>query len=194
MAGHRSSLEAERVVRGFEPRPVSQAGVSDPRTSLMEAASAAGIPPERFQPVGQARWRALLAEILGRFTRHRDQHPWLWDDLKEVPSTLALGEPAESLRALPLVLPERTPAWFLAEDFSGGKRHSAFWLFDTDTDALVHVLGEHHLFEYAVVGRHLEWLVAENHHNTLFAVGEPVVSRLEVVRALSHAAGGHSHQ
>lgn len=157
----------------------------------MEAASAADIPPERFQPVGQARWRGLLADILDRFTKHRDRHPWIWDDLKVAPSTLALGAPAESLRVLPLVLPERTPVWLLAEDYSGGKRAGAFWLFDTDTDAVVPVLGEHPLFEYAVVGRHLEWLVGENHHNVIFAVGEPVASRLEAARA-THGAAGRS--
>ncbi len=149
------------------------------------------MPPARFRPVGHTRWHGLLADIQRRFTRHpypESGQPWLWDDLKESPSALVLGEPAESLRVLPLVLPERTPAWFLAEDFPSNKGHGAFWLFETDTDALVRVLGEHALFEYAVVGRHLEWLVAENHHNAMFAVGEPVASRLNAARAARHAA------
>lgn len=44
------------------------------------------------------------------------------------------------------------------------------------------VLGEHHLFEYFIVGWHLEWMVGENHHDVLFAVGEPLASKLFAVR------------
>jgi hypothetical protein len=95
-------------------------------------------------------------------------------------SSHAFSTAADSLEALPLILPAFSPVWLLAEDF--GHRRKAlgsFWLFETDTEAAVHVLGEHHLFEYYVVQRHLAWMVAENHHNVLIAVGEPVAARLE---------------
>jgi hypothetical protein len=161
--------------------------MADVRASLAPAAAAAGLEPVRFRPVERSRWRGLLGDILDRFTRGGRAGPprtWLWSDLKvaEVPH-LRLVEPSESLRVLPLVISGAPRVWFIAEDFSGQKRHGAFWLFETDAEAVVCVLGEHHLFEYYVVDSHLEWMVGENHHNLLFAVGEPAASRLLAVGA-----------
>lgn len=155
------------------------------RDSLGRAAAAAGVPTERFAAVRHPRWEPLLGDILDRFTRAGRKNPsgaWLWADLKEEPTVFVPREDQEPLRVLRSVLPLEQPVWFVAEDFGRTKRRGSYWVFDTDTEAVGSVLSEHHLFEYYVVGRALDWMVAENHHHAFMAVGEPVASRLEALR------------
>lgn len=40
------------------------------------------------------------------------------------------------------------------------------------------VIAECRYFEYAVASPALDWIIFENHHNSLIAAGYPVVSRL----------------
>jgi hypothetical protein len=39
-------------------------------------------------------------------------------------------------------------------------------------------------FEYYIVSKKFEWLLCENHHDILIAVGQPMVEKME--RLLSH--------
>jgi hypothetical protein len=54
-------------------------------------------------------------------------------------------------------------------------------------DAIVAVIGDCSFHEYVVSPLGAEWLVCENHHGVVIAVGEPVESRL---RSLSPATPG----
>ena len=92
---------------------------------------------------------------------HPVRHP-RWQE----PSTFLLEDSVDALEVLRSVLPTNVPVWFVAEDFGRTKERG----------------GEHHLFEYYIVGRKLGWMVAENHHDVLMAVGEPVASRLDALR------------
>ncbi|MFT5461076.1 MAG: hypothetical protein ACI9K2_007598 [Myxococcota bacterium] len=159
--------------------------VTDMRDSLVAAALEAGVPVERFHPVRHPRWQAVLGDILDRFTRsgRKDQQRlWLWNDLKDAPATLLLQAPDETLELSRSVLPPNESVWLVAEDSARTKQRGSFWVFATDTEAVTRVLGEHHPFEYTIVGRTLGWMVAENHHDALMAVGEPVASRLDALR------------
>lgn len=159
--------------------------MGDLRASLAQAAVDAGLSAERFRPVGHTRWQPLLEDILDRFTEsgRRDQHRlWLWNDLKEEAVVWVLRDAVEALDVLPTILPPRQPAWFVGEASGGSKELGSFWVFESDTEAIVAVLAEHSLFEYYVVDHKLRWLVAENHHDALMAVGEPVGSALRVLR------------
>ncbi len=159
---------------------------ADPRTRLLASAAAAGVPPDRFSPVRHPRWQGLVADILDRFTvaGSRDGRAWLWADLCPEPVVgVTLPDSRASLAVLPQLLPPGERVWFLAEDAAPRKQGAPFWVFDADTEAIPRVLAGHHLFEYYVVDRHLEWIVGENHHSWLFAIGEPVLSRLAKVKA-----------
>lgn len=159
--------------------------LGDMRASLARAARDAGVAVERFRPVGHTRWQPLLGDILDQFTVSggADQDRlWLWDDLKEQPVVLRLRSAVEALEVLAAVLPARQPVWFVAEAATGTKGVGSFWVYEADTDGVVEVLAEHSLFEYYVVDRKLRWLVAENHHGALMAVGEPVASALRELR------------
>jgi hypothetical protein len=47
--------------------------------------------------------------------------------------------------------------------------------------AIVRILGDCSFMEYCIVPATLEWLLCENHHGALIAVGEPVASRLRAL-------------
>lgn len=78
-----------------------------------------------------------------------------------------------SLEHLLQVVPDATlPVWVVT-----------FWgdppeVFASTPAAIAAVFAECHLFEFFVVPKDLSWLVGENHHDYLIAVGEHVASRL----------------
>jgi hypothetical protein len=79
--------------------------------------------------------------------------------------------------------PPETPVWLVVEDFGRMKDGPPFWIFEATLAAAVATLKNHHLLEFYVVSRSLTWLVGENHHDVLFAVGEHAVSVLgEIAR------------
>ena len=43
------------------------------------------------------------------------------------------------------------------------------------------IIGECPPFEYYIASPHLDWLIGENHHNVIFAVGETVVHNLSQI-------------
>jgi hypothetical protein len=43
----------------------------------------------------------------------------------------------------------------------------------------VRVIADCPAFEYCIAPAGLEWLLVENHHGVLYAIGEPVASRLQ---------------
>lgn len=78
-----------------------------------------------------------------------------------------------SLQHLLQVVPDANlPVWVVT-----------FWgdppeVFSSTPAAIAAVFAECHLFEFFVVPKDLSWLVGENHHDYLIAVGQPVASRL----------------
>jgi hypothetical protein len=56
-------------------------------------------------------------------------------------------------------------------------------VFESSPAVVQRVLGNSHGFEYLVVSKDLEWLIAEDHHSCMLAVGHPVIERLKAVTA-----------
>ena len=64
--------------------------------------------------------------------------------------------------------------WFIAED----DQLPSYPVFDATPEAAGQVIGECFGFEYYLIAKDMTWLLCENHHDYLIAVGEPVASRL----------------
>jgi hypothetical protein len=56
---------------------------------------------------------------------------------------------------------------------------SPLLLYQATAKAIQQVIGECYGFEYYILPETLDWLVCENHHGQLIAVGELAVARLE---------------
>lgn len=146
--------------------------------SILAAARKCGLDDTTFRQLPGWRAAGLLDAVLDAFTAHgrrnRDRY-WLWEDLRE-PHVSMKG--SRELGWLFELGPGETPVWLIVEDFDGEKRGAPFWLFEATLAAAVATLENHHLLEFYIVSRSLEWLVGENHHDMVFAVGDHAIDVL----------------
>jgi hypothetical protein len=151
--------------------------------SILSAARECDLDEAAFRQLQGGRAQELLDRVLESFTtrglRNRNLR-WLWEDLRDPHSSVAGPHELDVLLTLG---PPETPVWLVVEDFGRMKDGPPFWIFEATLAAAVATLKNHHLHEFSVVSRSLTWLVGENHHDVLFAVGEHAVSVLgEIAR------------
>jgi hypothetical protein len=152
------------------------------RRLLTEAAKSLELESE-LKLVEPHRYQAILERIISARTklgRDASSALWWWEALCEPVAHLHPPDPVATLRSL--ISPNES-VWFVAEAKSPSKKLGNFWLYESTVEAVCSVLPEVPPFEYYVVSKKLEWLVCENHHGYVIASGEPVVSRLERMRA-----------
>jgi hypothetical protein len=98
---------------------------------------------------------------------------WWWEAINNtLPISIATTTLACS-EVLSAVCPDQE-AWLFASD----DEFPPWPVFIGHSKDIAKILDECPYFEYLVVSPSLEWAVIENHHNTFFAVGEPVATRL----------------
>jgi hypothetical protein len=148
---------------------------------ILAAARECGLDEASFHQLPGGRAQELLDSVLDSFTtrgRVSRMHYWIWEDLR--PPTLSLPAPDE-LGVLLTLGPPSTPVWLIVEDWDGTKRGAPFWIFEATHAAAIAMLKNHHPLEFYIVSRPLMWLVGENHHDVLFAAGEPAISVFQTI-------------
>ena len=99
---------------------------------------------------------------------------WWWDALNsELPLSTHIDSDGGQ-EILTIICPDQE-VWLFASD----DEFPPWPVFVGRPADLAKVIGECHYFEYLVVSPSLDWAVIENHHNTFFAIGEPVASKLK---------------
>jgi hypothetical protein len=117
---------------------------------------------------------------LREIKRHFVERPgcrWWWECFRtnNVVTSVRFAD-GQGFRRLVAIVPDATvTAWFVVEDDSV---QNGFALFEAQTTAIERVISECSCFEYYIVSKRLTWLVGENHHDVVFAVGTPVANRL----------------
>jgi Family of unknown function (DUF6756) len=146
--------------------------------SILAAARECNLDEDSFHQLPGWRAQGLLDRVLESFTtrglRSRS-NPWLWEDLRD--PTISLAGQHEIRTLLALGAPE-TPVWLIVEDFGRTKQSTPFWVFEATLAAAIATLENHHLLEFYLVSRSLDWLVGENHRAVLFAAGDHAVAVL----------------
>ncbi len=100
---------------------------------------------------------------------------WWWEHFR-LPSAWAYFSDDQGFRKLIDLVPSMTEkVWFIAEESK--LKHSP--VYETDTAVVQEIIGNCYGFEYYLVAQDYRWLLGENHHSSLFAVGEPVKSNVE---------------
>jgi hypothetical protein len=144
---------------------------------LMQMALEAGLDADEFRPLPEGAAAAVIHALKGRFG---DSVRMLW--WRAAP---ACDLPAASRRfcedrgwdQVERLAPDaEVPVWLVAENWYGGSPDC--FVFETTPSATRRVLGKSHGFEYLVASRGLDWLLAEDDHSVITAVGRPVVERL----------------
>ena len=146
--------------------------------SILAAARECDLEEASFHQLPGRRAQGLLDRVLESFTTRglgNRNSSWLWEDLRD--PSFSLAGPHEIRTLLALGTPD-TPVWPIVEDFDGTKQGTPFWVFQATLAAAIATLRNHHLLEFYIVSRSLDWLVGENHHDVLFAAGDHAVAVL----------------
>jgi hypothetical protein len=152
------------------------------RKTLTETAATLALDSGRFRLLGPHEYESVLRAVTEQFLNVGTSglnHRWWWEHFKGNTESFHTHG---AYKLLPELLPTDQALWFIAED--SGKKNACFWVYEADAEAIVQVLAESPHFEYYVVSKKRDWLLCENHHEVLIAVGEPMIE------ALNHAKAG----
>jgi hypothetical protein len=114
--------------------------------------------------------RRIYREIEARFA-DRQGARWIWEHLR-LPSVSRTFEDDRAFERLPRLVPEGPLLFFPGSD------SDILCAYVGEIGAIASVIADCAAFEYCIAPAGLEWLVGENHHGLLYAVGEPLASRL----------------
>ena len=141
---------------------------------LLEIARSVAITYERFRWIPDHEAGGLIASIRQAFGTSA---PWWREPVRDLPIWAKHLPESESYKLISKIVPVvRETVWFLAMHYGESPL-----LFEGIPEAIEQLLGETHLFEYAVVSKQLDWLIGEEDHSTFVVVGQKVIDRLHAV-------------
>jgi hypothetical protein len=144
------------------------------KDEIKKAAQTLGLSQEEFASVPEHESVKLSQKIRHRFCALEDAH-WWWESFREEHSSLYFESGKGFLRLTEICPDSEENVWFVAESSS----LPSFPVYQGTVEAIQRVIGECHAFEYYLINKDCRWLVCENHHNVVYAVGSPVKERLE---------------
>lgn len=140
-----------------------------------------GLGDEQFCRVKDGKAADVFASLEATFVAVAGRR-WLWEVFHRPASSVTFAD-QKAFARLPRVVPDPEESlWFVVEDDGG----NGFLVYECSASVATRVIGECFGFEYYLVDRSMRWLVCENHHDRLIAVGGVAVCRL---RALAAAEG-----
>ena len=144
------------------------------KDEIKEATQTLGLSEEQFAPVPENESMKLYQRLRNRFCSFPDAY-WWWESFKAEHSSLHFENGKGFLKLTEICPDPAESVWFVAESST----LPSFPVYEGTVEAIQRVIGECHAFEYYLVNKECSWLVCENHHDVVFAVGSPVKERLE---------------
>jgi hypothetical protein len=145
---------------------------------LSDAVKKLGIGPDHFRRVTSDEAGEII-DAIERLFLDRNTRPW-WENLRSRSLSVAFRD-QRGFERLPKIVPSSDTAWFVADD----PWTLSLLPYKASASAIKGVLGESTAFEYYIVSGDMDWLICENHHGFLIAVGLKAVDRLRSF-ALQH--------
>jgi len=116
-------------------------------------------------------WRGVEARFV---IEPRDGWWWSWFRPEPV-AVRYIGGASQGYRYITEVAPPNSdPLWLIAGDCLD----RSFMVCEGSIRDIRDVIGECYGFEYYIVPKDLSWLLCENHHDVLIAVGDAIRARL----------------
>ena len=144
---------------------------------LLQAAQELNLGQDDFDLVDSETAKSVIPKIFANFTTTENLNvAWIWEYLNRRGTGLQTGYALEIIQ--PLFKPE-DQVWLLTEDHAGEKEKGNFWLFKGKYGAVIETLLNHWGLEYYIFDLHLNWMIFENHHECLRAIGEPAETLLK---------------
>jgi len=139
---------------------------------IQRAIQALGFASERFRglPVDEA--ERVYQSALRHFVP-QGRPRWWWEHFPE--STAFQFTDGDGWRHLTEIVPDADErVWFIAEDHAP----PGYSVWEASVRDVQAVIGECYGFEFYVIQQQHHWLVCENHHDVVVAVGRDVEERL----------------
>lgn len=127
---------------------------------------------KRFHEVDKMQWKSIMKKIVNTFlqiNRYNYNIHWGWEVLKEPVISLRFREDNSYIH-LDKIIKDDT-VWFIAEDSFG---HN--WLYEGNITEVIKIIENSYAMEYYIVSKKYDWLISENHHNTVNVCGELMIT------------------
>lgn len=138
------------------------------------------IPARYFREVRYFAYQNILKNIGEKFTTlgaRATEYLWFNHYLKgEVFSLMPKGE-SEVSKIIKKIIPNQQFLWFIAAETYHQK--PKYWLYESNLNCIIAILDEMYLFDFYLVDKKYSWLITQEHHGILLAVGEPICSNLK---------------
>jgi hypothetical protein len=144
---------------------------------LLDAAATLQLEESAFRVLPPDEARPVFDRALATFTGGKDVR-WWWERFPNTAESMWSENDAGFRHIGDLVPSPIERIWFVVEDDDA----EFFPVIDTTPEVAQAVVAECFCFEYYLFSKAFSWLVAENHHGYLFAIGSPAVSNLKILR------------
>jgi hypothetical protein len=155
------------------------------KTQIRNAIEALALSPSVFKEIPDDKAEPIYRTALRHFVP-KGEPQWWWEHFAS--ATAADFPNGTTWKHLTELVPNPSElVWFIVADTS----LPFYPVYEGTTAAIREVIAECSGFEYYIVHPELNWLLCENHHNKLIAVGAPVEERLREY-AKSSVEPGHT--
>jgi hypothetical protein len=155
------------------------------RDDLEEARKTLGFTTTEFGEVRIHSYQQILEKIWVTFTKlghEAERHWWINHHLEGDVVGLNPKLDISVFAILNEILPSDERLWLIGNE--NRNQHPKYWLYETTAENLIKVLEEMYLFDFYICPKKYDWLVTEEHHGVILAVGEPVASKLRDLKPL----------
>lgn len=144
------------------------------KDEIQNAIQELGLNEAEFNPLGDEAGGCVLKAVVSHFVTSGDRR-WWWEDFR-FPSTGVRFTDQRGFERLVKIVPDgMAKVWFIAED----SRPPFFTVYEATPETIQAVIGQCYFFEYYLVAQDFSWLLCENHHGNLIAIGKELENRLQ---------------
>ena len=147
----------------------------DLKVEIHEAVKRLGLPDSRFRIVSENESSQVWREVETRFVSEPFGGWWWCHFRNESAEASYVGKEPSAFQYIVDIVPlDLGPLWFIV----GASPDHSFVVCEGAIEDIRDVIGECYYFEYYVVPKELDWVLCENHHDVLIAIGDAVATRL----------------
>jgi len=130
----------------------------------------------QFRQLPESEARTVFNEAELRFVDSKGRQ-WSWEDFR-TPAVMVEFPESNGYCYLNRIVPSiYEPLWFIAETVGS----DCFPVYEGKIEDIQAIIEECPAFEYYLVPKDFHWLVCENHHNVVFAIGAEVERQLREI-------------
>lgn len=140
---------------------------------LRQAAAKLRLSPSEMRELPEPENADVVTAVLSNFVKSGHRR-WWWEDFRE-PGVARRFHEGDGWKRIPGIVPDcMERIWFMAED----GRVAPYRVYETTPETASALVGECSGFEYYLVAKNLSWLICENHHHVVIAIGDQVEQQL----------------